>query len=158
MRYWLFKTEPDEFSIQMLANSPNHTARWDGIRNYQARNTLRDQIQPLDRLFIYHSGIKQAGIVGIAQIATPSYPDPAQFNPDSTYFDAKSTLEKPRWFCTDIRWLATFTATIPLTWIKQTAALHTMALLKQSRLSVQPVSQAEWDYIMQQPQAKTIQP
>lgn len=138
--FWLFKTEPHVFSIQNLENSPAKTTRWDGVRNYQARNLLRDQIKVGDQVFIYHSQCKVPGIVGIGRVARNAYPDPAQFDPESTYFDPKSTHDQPRWFCVDLTHERTFAHVIPLQELKQNPDLHDMVLLKQGRLSVQPVT------------------
>lgn len=148
MTYWLFKTEPDEFGIEHLIKSPNHTARWDGIRNYQARNFLRDQAKPGDGVLIYHGKCKVMGIVGTAKIVKAAYPDPAQYLPESPYFDPKSTPSEPRWYCVDIQWQTTFTQPVLLDWIKIQPQLEEMVLLKQSRLSVQPVSEEEWGFIV----------
>lgn len=148
MQYWLFKTEPHEFSLQMLHDSPNQSARWDGIRNYQARNYLKNHVAPGDEVFIYHSSTTPCAIVGTARITTAAYPDPAQFNPQSPYFDAKATPSQPRWYAVDICWQSTFKTPIPLAWIKQQPPLHAMALLKQSRLSIVPVTKEEWVWIL----------
>lgn len=150
MAYWLFKTEPDEFGIVDLANSPQQTARWDGIRNFQARNFLRDQVQLGDQVFIYHGKIKAAGIVGLAEVITQAYPDPAQFDPQSPYWDEKSSATQPRWYCVDLHWQTTFTQPVLLEWIKQIPDLAAMVLLKQGRLSVQPVSTHESRIILLQ--------
>lgn len=149
MHYWLFKTEPDEFGIEHLAKSPQQTARWDGIRNYQARNFLRDQVVLGDTVFIYHGKIKQAGIYGHATIVKAAYPDPAQYNPESHYYDSKSPAENPRWFCVDIQLEQKYASPILLEWIKQQPALEQMVLLKQGRLSVQPVSKPEAKILIQ---------
>lgn len=138
--HWLFKTEPDVFSIDDLENSADKTTRWDGVRNYQARNLLRDQIKVGDEVFVYHSQCKVPGIVGLAKVVKAAYPDPAQFDPENDYFDPKADAENPRWFCVDIQHKRTFSKVIPLHELKQHPDLHDMVLLKQSRLSVQPVS------------------
>lgn len=138
--HWLFKTEPHVFSIENLENSPDKITRWDGVRNYQARNLLRDQIKVGDEVFVYHSQCKVPGIVGLAKVVKAAYPDPAQFNPESDYFDPKAGANDPRWFCVDIQHKKTFANVIPLQSMKQNPDLHDMVLLKQGRLSVQPVS------------------
>lgn len=138
--HWLFKTEPDVFSIDDLENSPEKITRWDGIRNYQARNLLRDQIKVGDHVFVYHSQCKVPGIIGLAKVVKAAYPDPAQFDPENDYFDPKADADNPRWFCVDIQHKQTFNKVIPLRDIKQHPELHDMVLLKQSRLSIQPVS------------------
>ena len=147
--YWLFKAEPHIYGIQQLAAAPNQIGRWDGIRNYQARNFLRDQVALNDEVFIYHSGCKQVGIVGTAKIVTTAYADPTQFNPESAYFDSKSTPENPRWVSVDIQLKTTFPHIISLAEIKAQTALSNMILVKQSRLSTQPVTKEEWNFILQ---------
>lgn len=149
MAYWLFKTEPDEFSIQDLAGSPSGTARWDGIRNYQARNYLRDATAPDDKVFIYHSSCKQPGIVGLARVASAPYPDPSQWQPDSPYYDSKSPQDTPRWYSVDLQHLRTFSDTLPLRKIKIEPQLAAMTLLHQGRLSIQPVTNAQASIILQ---------
>lgn len=138
--HWLFKTEPHVFSIENLENSADKITRWDGVRNYQARNLLRDQTKVGDEVFVYHSQCKVPGIVGLAKVVKAAYADPAQFNPDSDYFDPKADTDNPRWFCVDIQHKKTFAKVIPLQELKQNPDLHDMVLLKQGRLSVQPVS------------------
>lgn len=145
--HWLFKTEPHVFSIENLEKSPDKTTRWDGVRNYQARNLLRDQIKVGDELFVYHSQCKVPGIVGLAKVVKAAYADPAQFNPESDYFDPKADAENPRWFCVDIQHKKTFAKVIPLQQLKQNPELHDMVLLKQGRLSVQPVTKTQADII-----------
>lgn len=148
-KYWLFKAEPDVYGIEHLAAEKNKTGRWDGIRNYQARNFLRDQVALDDELFIYHSHCKIPGVVGVARVVKTAYPDPSQFNPESPYFDAKVTADKPRWVSVDIHLQVTFPAVIPLSLIKQQPGLSEMTLLRQARLSIQPVSASEWKIIQQ---------
>lgn len=142
-KHWLFKTEPHVFSIENLENSTDKTTRWDGVRNYQARNLLRDEIKVGDEVFVYHSQCKVPGIVGLAKVVKAAYPDPAQFNPESDYFDPKADADSPRWFCVDIQHHKTFAKVIPLQELKQNPDLHDMVLLKQGRLSVQPVTAAQ---------------
>ena len=103
MQYWLFKTEPDAFSVDDLANMPNQTEHWDGIRNYQARNYLRDQVKLNDQVFIYHSSCKYVGIVGLAEVVKEGYVDHTQFNPETKYHDPKSDPANPRWYMVDIQ-------------------------------------------------------
>lgn len=148
IHYWLFKAEPDVYGISHLAKAPNKIGRWDGIRNYQARNFLRDQVKVNDEVFIYHSGIKNPAIVGTATIVKAAYPDPLQFDPQSDYFDAKASIDNPRWVSVDIKLKEVFSHEIYLTAIKQQSALGDMALLRQPRLSIQPVTHAEWTTIM----------
>lgn len=145
--YWLFKAEPHIYGIDHLAAAPQKIGRWDGIRNYQARNFLRDQVAVGDKVFIYHSSCKQVGIAGTAKVIKAAYPDPTQFNPDSDYYDPKSTLENPRWVSVDIQLTKPFSRLISLTEIKAQPALENMVLIKQSRLSIQPVTEHEWEII-----------
>ncbi|WP_434339259.1 EVE domain-containing protein [Motilimonas cestriensis] len=147
MNYWLFKTEPDEYSIRDLQLAPNQTAKWDGIRNYQARNFLRDKVAEGDLVFMYHSQCKQIGIVGVAEIVRAAYPDPAQYDESSKYFDPKATFDTPRWFCVDIKHKLTYPRVISLGRIKAQPELANMILVKQGRLSVQPVTEQEWQQI-----------
>lgn len=145
--YWLFKAEPHIYGIDHLAAAPNKTGRWDGIRNYQARNFLRDQVALNDDVFIYHSSCKNVGIVGTARVVKTAYPDPTQFNPESDYYDPKSTPENPRWVSVDIKLTKVFPRLITLAEIKAQPQLENMVLVKQSRLSTQPVTIDEWKLI-----------
>ena len=146
-QFWLFKAEPHIYGIEHLAAAPNQIGRWDGIRNYQARNFLRDQVALNDEVFIYHSSCKYVGIVGTAKIIKTAYPDPTQFDPTSNYYDPKATREKPRWVSVDIQLTQVFPQIIPLAKIKAQPPLENMVLIKQSRLSTQPVTAAEWEFI-----------
>lgn len=146
--YWLFKAEPHIYGIEHLNAAPHKIGRWDGIRNYQARNFLRDQVAVGDEVFIYHSSCKQVGIVGTAKVVKAAYSDPTQFNPESDYYDPKASTENPRWVSVDIQVTQTFSRTILLTDIKAQAELSNMVLIKQSRLSTQPVTAAEWACII----------
>ncbi len=147
MNYWLLKTEPSDISIDDIQSVENGYMPWNGIRNYQARNLIRDQIKKNDLLLIYHSSCKQVGIVGIAKVAREAYPDPEQFNPESRYFDPKSSIDNFRWFCIDISFVEKFENIVPLIDIKNASSLSEMVLVKQGRLSVQPVTQNEWENI-----------
>jgi predicted RNA-binding protein with PUA-like domain len=146
--YWLFKAEPHIYGIDHLNAAPKKTGRWDGIRNYQARNFLRDQVALGDEVFIYHSSCKNIGIVGTAKIVKTAYPDPTQFDPDSHYYDPKSTPENPRWVSVDIQVTKTFPRIISLAEIKAQNELQNMVLVKQGRLSTQPVTPEEWNFIL----------
>jgi len=148
MANWLLKSEPDDYSIDDLAR--DITTPWNGIRNFQARNFMRDQIQVGDNVFIYHSSCKKVGIAGIAKISRAAYPDPDQFDPSNHYYDAKSLIDDPKWFVVDVNFVAKANTFLPLKAIKAAEALKDLALLKQSRLSVVPVTQAQWDYILAQ--------
>ena len=146
--YWLFKAEPHIYGIDHLNAAPKKIGRWDGIRNYQARNFLRDQVALGDEVFIYHSSCKNIGIVGTAQIVKTAYPDPTQFDPESNYFDPKSSPDNPRWVSVDIQVTKTFPRIISLADIKAQQPLENMVLVKQGRLSTQPVTKDEWDFIL----------
>lgn len=149
MNYWLFKTEPAECSIDDLAREPKKAVIWEGVRNYQARNFLREA-QIGDQVFIYHSSCKHIGIAGIAEVVKDAYLDPSQFQTDSVYFDAKSSLEKPRWSAVDVRFVKKLPTLITLDALKQNAALAELALVqKGSRLSVMPVTTEQWQSILQ---------
>ncbi len=145
MRYWLFKSEPSAFSIDHLARSPNQTAPWDGVRNYQSRNTLRDDVQVGDRVFFYHSSEEPLGIFGTMEVIQPGYPDPTQFDPKSKYFDPKAPRDNPRWYLVDVKFLTKF----PHPVLREQLALDKitagMAVMKRGmRLSIQSVTAAEW--------------
>ncbi|MEP1446412.1 MAG: EVE domain-containing protein [Paraglaciecola sp.] len=151
MQYWLFKTEPDAFSIDDLAKMPNQTEHWDGIRNYQARNFLRDQIKLGDQVFIYHSSCKEVGIVGLAEVVKEGYPDHTQFNPETKYFDPKSTQDNPRWYMVDIKFKQKFETLLPLKTIKQMANISEIGLVKKGgRLSVMPVTEHEFEILLKE--------
>jgi predicted RNA-binding protein with PUA-like domain len=148
MAYWLLKTEPAVYGLAELRKEPRGFGVWDGIRNYQARNLLRDQVRQGDGVLIYHSQCKDVGVVGRAEVVRAAYPDPAQFNPESPYFDPKSTAEEPRWYCIDVAFRDAFPHTVSLAAIKREAALQEMVLLRQGRLSVQAVREDEWRHIL----------
>lgn len=145
-RYWLLKTEPTSFSMDDLWNAPKRTTSWDGVRNYQARNMLRDEMQPGDLAFIYHSSTDPTGIAGIAEIVKAGYPDATAFDPKDSHYDPKSSRESPAWYVVDVKGVEKFKEIITLESLRGTRGLEGMVLLKKgSRLSVQPVSAAEWD-------------
>ncbi|MDB6061446.1 MAG: hypothetical protein JWM78_1549 [Verrucomicrobiaceae bacterium] len=149
MHYWLLKTEPSELSIDTLAERGDAGACWEGVRNYQARNMLRDQVQLGDKVFIYHSSCAQIGIAGIARVIRSAYPDPSQFDKHSIYFDAASTLEKPRWISVDVCHERTFAEIVSLQALKANPALSDLAVVKKgSRLSVSPVAADEWKAVL----------
>lgn len=148
MNYWLFKSEPEDYSLSDLKNDNNSTGRWDGIRNYQARNLLRDEIKINDQVLFYHSSCKNIGVAGTAKVVSAPYPDPLQFDPESKYYDPKSESDKPRWFSVDIQYQQECIKFVPLTLIKATKELEEMVLVKRGRLSIQPVNQNEWNIIM----------
>ncbi len=147
MAYWLFKTEPDTFSIDTLRLQ--QVACWEGVRNYQARNMLRDEVKNGDLVLIYHSSCKHIGIAGIAKVVRESYPDHFAFDLESDYFDAKSTVDNPRWFMVDIEFVRKTKRVIPLAVLKTIPELSELPLVKRgSRLSVMPVSKHEWQAIL----------
>jgi len=150
MNYWLMKSEPDVFGIDDLKNRPQQTEHWDGIRNYQARNMMRDEMKKGDQIFFYHSNANPIGIVGIMKIVREAYPDFTAQNPDSKYYDPKSNTDNPRWFMVDIQFVRKFKRVITLEELKQHAdALGDMALLRKgNRLSINPVTKEQWDYIL----------
>jgi predicted RNA-binding protein with PUA-like domain len=147
MNYWLMKSEPDAFSIDDLKRKKQEA--WDGVRNYQARNFMRDGMRPGDKVFFYHSNCAVPGIVGIAKVATEAYPDPSQFDPKSKYFDPGSSRDKPRWMLVDVKFMRKLKRTISLKELQADPALDGMVLLRKgSRLSVQPVEAAHWEHIL----------
>lgn len=146
--YWLAKSEPSCFSIDDLRNAPQQTSPWDGVRNYQARNFIRDGMRIGDQVFFYHSNCNPPGIVGIAEVVSEAYPDYTAFDPNSKHADANSTPDKPRWFMVDMRFKEKFSHIIPLQTLKQYPELENMALVRKgNRLSVMPVSAEEWAFI-----------
>lgn len=147
-RYWLMKSEPDEFSIDDLQRVGQEP--WSGVRNYQARNFMRDDMKPGDGVLFYHSNATPPGVAGIARVAGKAYPDPTQFDPESDYYDPKSTPDNPRWLLVDIAFDRKFKRLIALDEIKQHAEkLGDFALLRRgNRLSVMPVEKAQWNYLL----------
>lgn len=148
MNYWLFKTEPDAFSIDDLKNAPQQTTLWEGVRNYQARNFMRDDIKLGDQVMVYHSSCKHVGVVGIATVTRDAYPDPTQFELSSDYYDAKATNDKPRWFVVEVTYLRHLKQLVSLRSIKANNAITELALKKAGRLSVMPVTKNDWDEII----------
>lgn len=150
MNYWLIKSEPDAFSIDDLESCPGQTEHWDGIRNYQARNFMRDQMQVGDQVLFYHSNCKPPGIVGICEVASGAYPDHTAFDPQEKYYDAKSTPDNPRWLMVDMKFVRRTKRMITLEEIKQhTGHLEDFALVRRgNRLSIMPVSKEHWDFIL----------
>lgn len=148
MRYWLMKSEPSDVSVDDLAVMPDRTVAWYGVRNYQARNFMRDQMRVGDKVFFYHSSCKEPGIVGIAEVSKPAYPDATQFDPASKYFDPSATPEKPRWFNVDVR-LINKTRWVGIGELRAHPELATMRILQRgNRLSITPVDPAEWNFII----------
>ncbi len=149
IRYWLMKSEPDTFSLDHLAAMPQRTTMWDGVRNYQARNMLRDDMQRGDLAFFYHSNCAEPGIVGIVEVVRAGYPDPSAFDPESPYFDPKSDPGQPRWYVVDVRLKQRLKRTITLGELKAAPELASMALVRRgNRLSVLPVTATEWEFIL----------
>jgi predicted RNA-binding protein with PUA-like domain len=148
LRYWLMKSEPDEFSIDDLVRAPKQTTAWFGVRNYQARNFMRDGMKPGDRAFFYHSSCPEPGIAGVVEVSAPAHPDPTQFDPKSDYYDAKSTREAPRWMCVDVK-LVEKTRLVPLAELREHPALADMVILRRgNRLSITPVTPGEWKAVV----------
>ena len=144
---WLMKSEPTEVSIDDLMAAPGQTMPWFGVRNYQARNFMRDGMQPGDGVLFYHSSCPQPGVAGVAEVASTAYPDHSQFEQGGHYFDPKATQEQPRWVSVDVRGLKK-TALLPLSALRQIPELEDMLLLKRgSRLSITPVTPAQWKAI-----------
>ena len=149
MQYWLMKSEPEEFSIDDLARRPGKTEPWDGVRNYQARNMMRDQMRTGDSIFFYHSNCDIPGIAGIMQVHKESYPDPTAFDPEDKHYDPTSDPDDPRWFLVDVKYVRKLKRVISLQELKSHAELEAMALVKRgNRLSIMPVTQAQWDFIL----------
>ena len=151
MKYWLMKSEPEVFGIDHLASAPKRTTAWEGVRNFQARNMLRDDFGKGDLSFFYHSSCEVPGIAGIVKVVREAYPDPTQFDRDSEYYDAKSTRAAPRWFCVDVQLDRRIEPVITLPELREHAsgALRGMVILKRgNRLSVTPVTAAEWRFIV----------
>ncbi len=152
MAYWLMKSEPEVFGIEHLAARPEQTEPWDGVRNYQARNMLRDQMQPGDQALFYHSNCAEPGIVGLMEIVSSGYPDPTAFDPTHRYFDPKSEPDNPRWFLVDVRYVRHLARTISLAELKHEPladALGDFALIRKgNRLSIMPVAEEHWQLIL----------
>ncbi|MCK9200738.1 MAG: EVE domain-containing protein [Gallionella sp.] len=147
MRYWLMKSEPSDVSIDDLAAMPNQSVAWYGVRNYQARNFMRNQMSLGDGVLFYHSNCKEPGIAGIAKVSALAYPDATQFDPNSKYFDPKATHEQPRWFNVDVQ-LVKKIALIPLDELRRHPELADMRTLQRgNRLSITPLDPAEWTFI-----------
>ena len=147
MQYWLMKSEPDVFGIDHLKEVK--VEPWDGVRNYQARNMMRDQMKKGDMVFFYHSNCAEPGIVGLMTVAKEGYPDHTAFDPDAKYYDPKSDPDKPRWYMVDVRYKRKLKRNIPLSELKQYPELEDMALVRKgNRLSIMPVTEDQWNFIM----------
>ena len=146
--YWLMKSEPDEVSIDDLARAPQQTVPWTGVRNYQARNYMRDHMKPGDGVLFYHSSCPEPGIAGLAEVVGAPYPDETQFDPDSHYFDPKSRREAPRWYLVDVK-LVEKTRLLSLQEMRAAPELATMRVLRRgNRLSITPVTDEEWRAVL----------
>ncbi|TXF98089.1 EVE domain-containing protein [Massilia arenae] len=149
MRYWLMKSEPDEVSFDDVLSAPAQTVAWFGVRNYQARNFMRDAMAVGDGVLFYHSSCAVPGVAGLAEIASGPYPDATQFDPSSHYYDPKATQETPRWISVDVR-AREVGRYLPLAEMRTVPALESMVLLqKGSRLSISPVTRSEWDAVVE---------
>ena len=150
MNYWLMKSEPDVFGIDHLKAMPKKTEHWDGVRNYQARNMMRDQMKKGDQVFFYHSNCDEPGIVGIMEVVKEGYPDFTAFDPETKYYDPKSDPDNPRWLMVDVRYRRKTRRLISLEEIKQHAdRLEGFPLIRRgNRLSIMPVDKAHWDLIL----------
>jgi predicted RNA-binding protein with PUA-like domain len=143
------KSEPDAFSINDLKNRPKQTEHWDGVRNYQARNMMRDDMKLGDQVFFYHSNCAEPGIVGIMEVVREGYPDFLAFDPADVHFDPKSDFAKPTWMMVDVKYMKTLSRTISLRELKQKQELAALALVRRgNRLSIMPVSKDQWDFIL----------
>jgi predicted RNA-binding protein with PUA-like domain len=148
MNYWLFKTEPGCFSFDDLKGRPGMTEHWDGVRNFQARNFLRDSIKPGDRVLFYHSNIPEPAVVGIAEVVRAGYPDVTALDPNGEHFDPKASPANPIWYMVDVRYVAPLMKQVTLASIKGHPLLGAMPLVTRSRLSIQPVTPEEWKIII----------
>lgn len=147
MAHWLMKSEPYEYGIDDLAR--DGTEIWDGVRNYRARNYMRDEMTEGDLVFFYHSNAKPPGVAGVMRVHRTGVADPTQFDPESKYFDPKSTPEEPRWICVEVEYVSTFAELVPLDALKSTPGLEDMAVVQRGqRLSVQPVTDTEWEIVL----------
>ncbi len=149
MNYWLMKSEPDAFGIDDLEQRPLQTEPWDGVRNYQARNMMRDEMKIGDQVFFYHSNCDQPGIVGIAKVVKAGYPDFTAFDPENKHYDPKSHPDKPTWYMVDVQFVRKLKRTISLQELKQQPELEQLALVRRgNRLSIMPVTEQQWAFIL----------
>lgn len=148
MAYWLFKTEPGCFSFDDLKARPNQSEPWDGVRNFQARNFLRDTIQAGDQILFYHSNVAQPAVVGLAEVSRSGYPDATALDPQGEHFDPKATAANPIWYLVDVRYQRDLPRNVTLEQIKSHPLLTEMPLVKRSRLSIQPVTGEQWQIIL----------
>jgi predicted RNA-binding protein with PUA-like domain len=148
MNYWLLKTEPSAFSFDDLLEAPRKTTGWTGVRNYQARNSLRDEMKKGDLLLIYHSNADPSAVVGVAEVVREGHPDPTQFDEKDDHYDAGSPVDAPRWFQVEVKAVKKLSRPVSLEEIKGTKALQGMLLVQRSRLSVQQVAKSDFDAIL----------
>ena len=149
MRYWLFKSEPGCFSFQNLQTCPKATEQWDGVRNFQARNFLRDEIKSGDRVLFYHSSIPEPAVVGLCTVVREGYPDHTALNPAADHFDPKATPDKPIWYMVDVQADQPLPSEVPLAVIREHPQLADMPLVNRSRLSIQPLTEDQFRVILQ---------
>ncbi|MDK9698559.1 MAG: EVE domain-containing protein [bacterium] len=147
-RYWLMKTEPDVCSFDDIANLPNQTTGWDGVHNYQARNSMRDEMSVGDPIILYHSNAMPPHAIGIGEVASEAYPDPTQFDKKQEAYDPKATKEKPIWYQVDVKAIRKFSRAVGLPELRQVKALQNMVLFRASRLSVQPLTKREYEWVV----------
>jgi predicted RNA-binding protein with PUA-like domain len=150
MNYWLMKSEPDVFGIDHLKSRPRKTEHWDGVRNYQARNMMRDEMKKGDLVFFYHSNCAEPGIVGIMKVVREGYPDYTAFDPQQKYYDPKSDPDKPRWYMVDVQYQRKTRRVITLAELKQRKELQDCPLVRKgNRLSIMPIARQQWELILQ---------
>ena len=150
MRYWLMKSEPDVFGVEHLAKSPKRTASWTGVRNYQVRNLIRDEIKSGDLAFFYHSSCPEPGVYGVMEVSGAAHPDATQFDPKDEYYDAKSTRAEPRWYAPQVTLTESFKHPVFLQELRDSPKLKELATLRRgNRLSITPVTPAEWKCILE---------
>ena len=150
MNYWLMKSEPDVFGIDHLKAMPKKTDHWDGVRNYQARNMMRDEMKKGDLVFFYHSNCDQPGIVGIMEVVKEGYPDHTAFDPEVKYYDPKSDPDNPRWYMVDVRYKRKLKRNITLAELKQVKALADCPLVRKgNRLSIMPITKKQWETMLE---------
>ena len=150
MKYWLMKSEPETFGIDALKKMPKQTEHWDGVRNYQVRNMFRDEFKKGDLAFFYHSNCTPPGIVGVMEVVKEAYPDFTAFDPESHYYDPKSSVDNPRWLMVDVKFKKKFNRMISLNELRENPLLKDLAILRKgNRLSVVPVNKKEWQAILE---------
>lgn len=155
MHYWLMKSEPDVFGIDHLAKAPKRTASWTGVRNYQVRNLLRDEIKVGDLAFFYHSSCPEPGVVGVMEVTGAAHPDATQFDAKDEHFDPRTKRENPTWYAVDVTFRERFKTPVFLQELRDSAALKTLQILRRgNRLSITPVTPAEWNAVLKIAHAK----